>query len=68
MTDIYQYTDYRKYLNDYYEEMKKVNKNFSYRYWSSKAGFSTKTFLYRILKGEKALSKDELADRVTPGL
>lgn len=60
MTDIFKYTDYRKYLNDYYEEMKRVNKNFSYRYWSSRAGFSTKTFLYRILKGEKALSKDSI--------
>lgn len=60
MIDIHQYTNYRKFLRDYYEDRKREDKKFSYRYWSTRAGFSTKTFLYRILKGEKSLSKDSI--------
>jgi uncharacterized protein (TIGR02147 family) len=38
MNNIFDYTDYRKLLVDYYEEHKKNNPAFSYQVFASKAG------------------------------
>jgi uncharacterized protein (TIGR02147 family) len=54
---IFQYTNYRTFLNDIYEEKKKANSKFSYQYFARKAGFKAKTFIFKVLKGQKALPK-----------
>ena len=54
---IYDYTSYREFLCDYYKEQKVVNSSFSYQYFANKAGFKTKTFIPKVMKGEKALAK-----------
>lgn len=59
-TDIYQYTDYRKFLRDYYEKRKKKDKSFSYQRFAGCAGFKTKTFLFNVVKGGKPLSKNRI--------
>ena len=42
MLNIFNYTDFRKYLTDYYEEKKKENPKFSYRYLTSLGGLTRK--------------------------
>lgn len=59
--DIYMYTDYRKALHDYYQGMKCVNRNFSYRYIAQKVGFSSGFFAH-ILSGKSNI-KDEKVEK-----
>lgn len=57
MPDIFDYTDFREYLKDFYTHQKKSLKCFSYKYFSNKAGFKNKGFIYNIFNGGKRLSK-----------
>ncbi|MBN1308495.1 MAG: TIGR02147 family protein [Chitinispirillaceae bacterium] len=58
MPQIYAYTNSRQFLKDYYEERKRARPSFSYRYFANKAGFKSKSFIYKVITGQKALSKD----------
>jgi uncharacterized protein (TIGR02147 family) len=60
MPDISQYSDYRKYLQDYYEEARKKNPGFSYQVFSEKAGIKSKGFLYNVVHGRRTLSKSHI--------
>jgi uncharacterized protein (TIGR02147 family) len=55
--NICEYTDYRKFLKDYYEAVKAKNPGFSYQVFSQKAGIRSKGFLYNIFTGARNLSK-----------
>lgn len=57
MPNIFNYQDYRQFLGDYYKEKKKLKPTFSYQNFSQKAGFSSKSFLYNVIKGKKTLSR-----------
>ena len=57
MPDIFTYTDYRKFLSDYYAERKAANPLFSYKVFSNLAKFPNKGFLYNVISGKKNLSK-----------
>lgn len=57
MPNIFEYTDYRKFLNDYYGEKKKASPSFSYNALSLKAGIKSKGFLHDVMHGAKNLSK-----------
>lgn len=57
MPFIFEFTDYRKFLEAYYIEKKAMRRRFSYQKFADKAGFKTKTFLFKVIHGEKALSK-----------
>lgn len=57
MISIYNFTSYREFLHDYYKEQKRLNSSFSYQAFADKAGFKTKTFIYKVIKGKKALAK-----------
>lgn len=56
MTDIFTYTDYRKFLKDYYEEQKARDPKFSHRYFTRKVGFSSSGYFSDVLTGKKNLS------------
>jgi uncharacterized protein (TIGR02147 family) len=58
---IFEYSDYRKYLKDWYEDAKKYHSGFSYRVFSKKAGFSTSNFLMLVIKGQRNLTEQSLA-------
>lgn len=60
MPNIYEYTDYRKYLKDYYNNAKSVNNNYSYQILSQKAGIKSKGFLHNVIKGTRNLSKSNI--------
>jgi uncharacterized protein (TIGR02147 family) len=60
MPNISEYTDHRKFLNDYYEETKARNRNFSYQVFSEKAGIKSKGFLHNVIRGSRDLSKSNV--------
>ena len=55
MKDIVEYTDYRKYIQDYYEERKRCSA-FSWREFARAAGFSSAVYLKYICEGKRNLS------------
>lgn len=56
MNKIFDYTNYRKYLKDYFDEEKKNKHFFSQRYFAQKAGFKSHSYTGRIVKGDRNLS------------
>ncbi len=58
MVDIFQYTDYRKYLSDFYEAEKKRNPHYSHRYIAQKVGFTSSGFFSKILQDKTNISND----------
>jgi uncharacterized protein (TIGR02147 family) len=52
MTDIFKYSDYRKFLYDWYEEKKERNPSVSYRWVANKVGYRSPGYL-SMLFGEK---------------
>jgi uncharacterized protein (TIGR02147 family) len=54
---IFDYTDYRKYLADYYKSQKKKNPAFSYRYFAKRARVSSSGFYKEVLDGKRSLSR-----------
>jgi uncharacterized protein (TIGR02147 family) len=57
MAEVFNYTNFRTYLNDFYIEKKEKNPKFSYEAWAQKVGFTSKGFLYGVVHGDKKLSK-----------
>ncbi len=56
MPDITRYTDFRKFLKDCYDAMKKHDPKFSHRYFCKKAGYSSSSAFSNILSGQRSLS------------
>jgi uncharacterized protein (TIGR02147 family) len=63
MQDIFKFTDFRKYLQYYYNKKKRLNHTFSYQSFAQKAGLN-RSFLYNIInssgKQKKNLSKTNI--------
>jgi uncharacterized protein (TIGR02147 family) len=57
MPSVFKYQDYRKFLADYYDEKKGSSASFSYQNFSRKAGFTSKSFIFNVIKGRKNLSR-----------
>lgn len=55
--NVFDYTDYRRYLSDYYQFQKNNNSAFSYRYFAKKAGFSSSGFYKELVDGKRGLSR-----------
>ncbi len=56
MKPLFDYTDYRKFLSDYYEEQKQKNSYFSYRYFSRMAGLRGNNYLQMVMSGKRNLT------------
>lgn len=54
---IFDYTDYRKYLCDYYKDQKSCNPYFSYRYFAGKAQISSIGLYKDVIEGKQSLSR-----------
>jgi uncharacterized protein (TIGR02147 family) len=54
---IYDYTDYRQFLRDYYEEQKAQNPAFSYRYFAKRAGFNSSGLYKDIVDGRTGITR-----------
>ncbi len=59
MKSIYDYTNYRLYLKDYYES-KKAESGFTYRDFANAAGMNSTSWLLHLIKGTKSLSPDSI--------
>ncbi|HEX2955282.1 MAG TPA: TIGR02147 family protein [Chitinispirillaceae bacterium] len=55
MITIFSYTDFRKYLTDYYDDRKRSDPRFSYRSLSDQSGINPGNFV-KMLKGERNLT------------
>lgn len=53
---VFAYTDFRVFLADYFKVQKSKFRFFSYRYFSNRAGFKSRDFLYKVIRGQKNLS------------
>lgn len=67
MINIYEYLNFREYLDAFINKSKEKNPNFSYQYFSNKIGIKNKGFLYNIIKGNKKVS-EELAVSIVKAL
>jgi uncharacterized protein (TIGR02147 family) len=54
---VFDYTDYRKYLADYYRQKKSACPAFSYRYFARRAGISSSGFYKELIDGKRSLSR-----------
>ena len=54
---IYDYTDYRKYLDDYYKDQKSSTAYFSYRYFAGKARIGSIGLYKDVVNGKQSLSR-----------
>ena len=57
MASVFDYSDYRQFLKEYYESHKALNPAFSYRYLAQKAGVNSAPFFKFILEGKRNLTK-----------
>jgi uncharacterized protein (TIGR02147 family) len=55
--NIFDYTDYRKYLLDFYTEQKQSKKAFSYRYFARKAGINSVGLYKDVVEGRQNLGR-----------
>lgn len=53
---VFDYTDYRKYLVDYFKHQKAIKSFFSHRYFSNKAGLTSSNFLLLVMRGERNIT------------
>lgn len=54
---VFDYTDYRKYLSDYYQVQKRTRKVFSYRFFSRKAGINSVGLYKDVVEGRQSLGR-----------
>ena len=57
---VFEYDNYRTYLRDLYEYLKKNTPEFSFRYFSQTAGFRSPNFLQLVIEGKRNLSADSI--------
>lgn len=53
---LFEYTNYRMFLDDYFKEQKRLKPHFSHRYFAQKAGFRSPSFYSEVVKGKYSLS------------
>lgn len=58
--NIFEYDDYRRYLRDLYQFLKSTKPNFSYRFFSRMAGFTSPNFLQLIIENKRNLSGESV--------
>lgn len=56
MNSLFEYTDYRKFLRDYYGSKKDEKKGFSLKVLADRAGFKARDFVLRVMNGSRNLS------------
>jgi uncharacterized protein (TIGR02147 family) len=61
---IFEYDNYREFLQDYFEEQRKHKSFFSHRYFAQKAGFNSHSFCAYIMDGKRNLSHESIKKMV----
>lgn len=65
--NVFEYTDYRRFLSHWYLSAKKTRRGFSYRAFAKKAGFHTSNFLMLVIQGKRNMTEESLK-KMTVGL
>lgn len=65
--DLYQYSDYRKYLKDYYNSQKTEKASYSYRVFAQRARLTSPNYLKLVIDGKRRIT-DRLVDPFIRGL
>jgi uncharacterized protein (TIGR02147 family) len=60
MLSVFDYSDYRKYLSDFYALHKAKTPSFSYQVFAQRAGFRDKGFFHSVIHGSKNMSKSSI--------
>jgi uncharacterized protein (TIGR02147 family) len=58
---VYDYSDFRAYLNDMFSYRKQAAAHFSHRLFSTKAGFASPNFLKLVIDGQRNLTNSSIA-------
>lgn len=58
--NIFEYTQYRLFLQHMYDYLKATQASFSFRYFAQKAGFTSPNFLKLVIDGKRNLTHDSL--------
>lgn len=53
---IFDYIDYRRFLEDFYQEQKRTSKQFSFRWFAKQAGIASPSFLKFVIDGKRNLT------------
>jgi uncharacterized protein (TIGR02147 family) len=61
LPDVTNYTDYRKFLYDYYRERKKEDPDFTFMMFSAFSGLKSKGFLHNVIQGKRNLNGSHIA-------
>ena len=48
---LFDYDDFRKFMQDYFDEQKKMRAVFSHRFFAAKAGFSSSSYCLNVIRG-----------------
>jgi len=55
LPSVYEYLDYRAFLRDHFAASKKLNRNYSFRFFARRAGFASSNFLQLVMQGKRNL-------------
>ncbi|MFA4875740.1 MAG: TIGR02147 family protein [bacterium] len=58
MAEIFTYLDFRKFLSDAFEELKRTRRGFSHRAFAKMAGFASSNYVMLVMQGKRNLSGD----------
>lgn len=56
MKPLFEFIDYRKFLEEYYNEQKSHSRHFSYRFFAQKTGINSPSFLKHVIDGKRNLT------------
>lgn len=59
--NLFEYTDYRKFLTDWYNQSKKERGSVSFRTFSKRAGFKSTNIFKLVMEGERNLTEESIA-------
>lgn len=57
---LFDYDDFRKFLQDYFDEQKKMRSVFSHRFFAAKAGFSSSSYCLNVIRGRFNLTQKSI--------
>jgi uncharacterized protein (TIGR02147 family) len=60
MISVFEYLNYREYLEDFYQHKKSLNPHFSFQVFATQAGFQSKSFIKLVIDGKKNLSESSI--------
>lgn len=60
LDNLFDYDDFRKFMQDYFEEQKKRRATFSHRFFAAKAGFSSSSYCLNVIRGRFNLTSKSI--------